>query len=223
MVDEKAWAIIGKDVASAGAKLIAVSKTKPASDILMLHKLGQRAFGENYVQELVGKSVELPKDIEWHFIGHLQSNKVKYIAPFVEWIHGVDSFRLLLEINKEALKNNRVIHVLLQMHIAQEDTKFGLDEKELKELLSYYEAQMESLKNIRICGLMGMASNTDEMGVVRSEYQFLKDIFQHLKETTFLQSPYFTQLSMGMSGDYKTALEEGSTMIRVGSLIFGSR
>jgi PLP dependent protein len=195
--------------------LVAVSKTKPVEDILELYNSGQRDFGENYVQELVDKQAQLPKDIRWHFIGHLQSNKVKHIAPFVHLIHGVDSFGLLKETNKQALKNNRVIDCLLQIHIAQEETKFGLDEKELDELLNTDLNQLRELKNINVTGLMGMASFTDDMEKVRNEFRYLKglsDKYAKLKT-----------LSMGMSGDYKVAIEEGSTMVRIGSLLFGAR
>jgi pyridoxal phosphate enzyme (YggS family) len=183
--------------------------------------MGQRDFGENYVQELVDKQTALPKDIRWHFIGHLQSNKVKYIAPFVQLIHGVDSFKLLKEINKEASKNNRVIDVLLQVHIAQEETKFGLNEEELNLIIQEFE-NLE-MSNIRICGLMGMASFSDDMEKVRREFQYLKMLFtKSAGKFTIHHSP-FTILSMGMSGDYTIAIEEGSTMVRIGSLLFGAR
>ena len=202
------------------ATLVAVSKTKPAEDILDLYNLGQRDFGENYVQELTQKYEQLPKDIRWHFIGHLQSNKVKYIAPFVHLIHGVDSFSLLKEINKQAAKNNRIINCLLQMYIAKEETKFGLDSNELETILS---SGIADLKNIQICGLMGMASFSDNMDLVRSEFRYLKDLFIRTQLTFNIQHSTFNILSMGMSADYKTALEEGSNMIRIGSLLFGSR
>jgi PLP dependent protein len=203
--------------------LVAVSKTKPASDIQELYDLGQRIFGENYVQELTEKQPQLPADIEWHYIGHLQSNKVKYIAPFVSLIHAVDSFRLLQEINKQATKNNRIINVLLQLHIADEETKFGMDEKDITEFMQYYEAQKVNLQNVSVCGLMGMASFTDDEAQVRSEFKKLHNIFQHLKGTHFVFNDEFNTCSMGMSGDYAMAIEEGSTMVRVGSLLFGSR
>jgi hypothetical protein len=200
--------------------LVAVSKTKPAAEILELYQLGHRDFGENYVQELVDKQQQLPADIHWHFIGHLQSNKVKYIAPFVHLIHGVDSLKLLKEINKQALKNNRVIHVLLQVHIAQEETKFGLDEKELEELLSSPELSL--LQNVCIRGLMGMASFSDDTELVRSEFKMLRTIYETRQpQTTF--NLRFEILSMGMSADYRIALEEGSNMVRLGSLLFGAR
>ena len=193
------------------ATLVAVSKTKPIEDIQALHNLGQRDFGENYVQELVDKEMVLPKDIRWHFIGHLQSNKVKYIAPFVHLIHGVDSINLLKEINKEAIKNNRVIDCLLQIHIASEETKFGLDATELNAII----ADSNNYNNVRITGLMGMASFSDNLNLVRSEFKTLQSLYK--------QHPSFSILSMGMSGDYAIAIEEGSNMVRIGSLLFGER
>jgi pyridoxal phosphate enzyme (YggS family) len=202
------------------ATLVAVSKTKPAQDILELYNLGQRDFGENYVQELVGKYEQLPKDIRWHYIGHLQSNKVKYIAPFVHLIHGVDSLSLLKEINKQALKNNRIIDCLLQIHIAKEETKFGLDEHELNKLLELQE--LHELKNMRICGLMGMASFSNNMDLVRAEFNHLKDLFDQYVQPQTTNHKLQT-LSMGMSSDYKIAMEEGSNMVRIGSLLFGER
>lgn len=205
---EKYQAII--DELNSKTTLVAVSKTKPAEDIQELYNLGQRDFGENYVQELVDKEAALPKDIHWHFIGHLQSNKVKYIAPFVNLIHGVDSESLLKEINKQATKNNRIIDCLLQVYIATEETKFGFDETELLNL------KIEGLENIRIKGLMGMASFSDDMNLVRSEFKKLKSLYDKL-------NTQFSILSMGMSGDYKIALEEGSNMVRIGSLLFGER
>jgi hypothetical protein len=189
--------------------LVAVSKTKSVEDIKALYDLGQRDFAENYVQELSDKTEQLPKDINWHFIGHLQSNKVKYIAPYIHLVQSVDSLKLLQEINKQALKNNRVIDCLMQVHIAQEETKFGLDEKELADVL------ISKFANVRICGLMGMASFTDDMNKVRHEFRYLKKLFDKHAE--------LTTLSMGMSSDYKIAIEEGSTMVRIGSLVFGSR
>lgn len=198
------------------ATLVAVSKIKPTSDILELYELGQKDFGENYVQELVDKYNQLPKDIQWHFIGHLQSNKVKYIAPFVHLIHGVDSLKLLQEINKQALKNNRTISCLLQVHIAQEETKFGFDKNEL---LQINWAEVIALKGVEVVGLMGMASFTDDVNIVRNEFKLLKSIFNELQNL----QPSIQTLSMGMSGDYSVAIEEGSTMVRIGSLLFGSR
>jgi pyridoxal phosphate enzyme (YggS family) len=208
-------------------QLVAVSKTKPVSDILELYNLGHRDFGENYVQELVDKQAQLPADIRWHFIGHLQSNKVKFIAPFVHLIHGVDSFKLLKEINKQAAKNDRVIDVLLQMHIAREETKFGLDEGELDELLRHPE--LATLTHVRICGLMGMASFSDNMELVRKEFKYLKSLFDHARQYNLSAAGLSSvncqlqTISMGMSGDYTLAIEEGSTMIRIGSLLFGAR
>jgi len=199
----------------AGVQLVAVSKTRPADQVKALYEWGQRDFGENYVQELVDKQGQLPADIRWHFIGHLQSNKVKYIAPFVHLVHGVDSLRLLQEIDRQAARNNRVIDCLLQVHIAREETKFGLDGPELHQLMKGPEPGQ--LKNIRLRGLMGMASFTDDPGKVREEFKGLKALFD----------TYFTAgdsiLSMGMSGDYRIAIEEGSTMVRIGSLLFGKR
>lgn len=193
------------------ATLVAVSKTKPVADLQEFYDSGQRDFGENYVQELVDKELLLPKAIRWHFIGHLQSNKVKYIAPFVYLIHGVDSFNLLKEINKEAAKNNRVIDCLLQVHIAKEETKFGLDATELSEVMK----ESATLKNVHIAGLMGMASFSDDRTLVRKEFTELRSLYN--------QYSGFSILSMGMSGDYTIAMEEGSNMIRIGSLLFGER
>lgn len=216
---EKYFAII-EELKEKNVSLIAVSKTKPAEDILALYELGQRDFGENYVQELTEKEAQLPKDIRWHFIGHLQSNKAKYIAPFVHLIHGVDSLKLLKEINKQGRKLDRVIHVLLQVHIAQEETKFGFDEQELNALFAA--SEFSTLNNIKVNGLMGMASFTENTEQVRKEFQHLKTVFdqyqQHQTSNFELQI-----LSMGMSGDYTIAIEEGSTMVRIGSLIFGER
>jgi pyridoxal phosphate enzyme (YggS family) len=201
------------------ATLIAVSKTKPIEDIQALYDLGQQDFGENYVQELVDKYDKLPKDIRWHFIGHLQSNKVKYIAPFVHLIHGVDSLSLLKEINKQGLKNNRIIDCLLQIHIAKEETKFGLNSDELEAVLT---GELSALKNISINGLMGMASFSTNIDLVRAEFNYLKSLF--VKYTPLQTANYKLQtLSMGMSSDYKIAIEEGSNMIRIGSLLFGER
>ena len=201
-------------------KLVAVSKTKPISDILEAYNAGQRIFGENKIQELVEKHQLLPKDIEWHMIGHLQRNKVKYMASFVHLIHGVDSLKTLKEINKQALKNNRVINCLLQIKIAKEETKFGLSFDEAKKLVS--SEDFKNLSNINIKGLMGMASFTEDETIIRAEFKNLKNFFNNLKNqnsTNF--NP--TIISMGMSGDYQIAIEEGSTMVRVGSAIFGNR
>lgn len=205
--------------------LVAVSKTKSVEDILELYHLGQRDFGENYVQELVEKYEQLPKDIRWHFIGHLQSNKVKLIAPFLSLIQSVDSEKLLKEINKQARKNERVIDCLLQVHIAKEETKFGLDEHELEEIreaTNNTDEEIENYKNICIKGLMGMASFTDDDRVVRQEFGVLKSLFEKYQALS-LQPSAFSILSMGMSGDYKIAIEEGSNMVRIGSLLFGER
>jgi len=205
----------------ASVSLIAVSKTKPVSDLSIAYKAGQRHFGENKVQELTEKSEQLPKDIHWHMIGHLQSNKVKYIAPFVHLIHTVDSLKLLIEINKQAQKNDRVISCLLQFYIAQEETKFGLNLEEAEELLTSNE--FLSLKNIQIAGVMGMASFVDDQDQIRKEFQHLKSIFEAIKNEHFKTNLDFKEISMGMSGDYKIAIEEGSTLIRVGSSIFGGQ
>lgn len=221
MIDESAYGRILSELKD--ATLVAVSKTKPVEDIKALYDLGQRDFGENYVQELTEKYEAVPKDIRWHFIGHLQSNKVKYIAPFVHLVHGVDSFKLLQEISKHGLKNNKVIDVLLQVHIAEEETKFGLDEKEVFELLEYYQAQQGALQGVRVCGLMGMASNTEDEKITREEFRTLKGLFDNLRQVQFLGKSYFNILSVGMSSDYRLALEYGSTMVRIGSLLFGNR
>jgi len=205
----------------ANIKLVAVSKTKPNEDILAAYNSGHKIFGENKVQDLVNKFEELPKDIEWHFIGHPQSNKVKFIAPFVYMIHGVDSLKLLKVINKEALKNSRVVNCLLQFHIAEESTKFGLLLDEAIEIL--VSAEFKSLKNIAIAGVMGMATYTDDKNQIKKEFHLLKNIFNSLKNEYFSDSEIFREISMGMSGDFPIAIEEGSTLIRVGSKIFGAR
>lgn len=201
--------------------LVAVSKTKPPELIMDAYKAGQRIFGENKAQELADKSEILPKDIEWHMIGHLQRNKVKYIAPFVSLIHGVDSLRLLRAINKEGVKNERVIPCLLQIHIASEETKFGLDEDELYQL--FESEDYRGFQNIRIRGLMGMATFTDDENKVSSEFRKLKTIFDNVKQKYFKGDELFSILSMGMSGDYHIALNEGSNMVRIGSAVFGER
>jgi len=211
---------IKQQLQSANVSLVAVSKTKPAEDIQALYDLGQRNFGENYVQELVDKQQQLPADIHWHFIGHLQSNKVKYIAPFVHLIHGIDSLKLLKEVNKQALKNNRVINCLLQVHIAQEETKFGFDEQEL---LGIELAELSQLNNVKVIGLMGMASFTEDMDNVRAEFKTLKTLFHKFSAKLSAVNQQLSTLSMGMSSDYKVAIEEGSTMVRIGSLLFGAR
>jgi len=224
-VNKEAYQSIRQELDAKQVTLVAVSKIQPIEAILKLYELGQRDFGENYVQELVDKQAALPKDIRWHFIGHLQSNKVKYLAPFVQLIHGVDSLKLLKEINKEAKKNNRVIDVLLQVYIAQEETKFGLNEEELHSIIQEFDtdSNREKMTNVRVCGLMGMASFSDDLEKVRSEFRYLKMLFnKSADEFTTHHSP-FTILSMGMSGDYKIAIEEGSNMVRIGSLLFGAR
>lgn len=201
--------------------LVAVSKTKPNEDILAAYEVGQRIFGENKVQDLTRKYEELPKDIEWHFIGHPQTNKVKYIASFVGLIHGVDSLKLLKIIDKEAEKNQRKIRCLLQFHIARESTKFGLDEPEADGILSSDE--FKDLKHVQVAGVMGMATYTDDHDQIRNEFRTLRNIFTSLKNKYFSDSNTFCEISMGMSDDYPIAVEEGSTMIRVGSKIFGER
>ncbi|MDG1915375.1 MAG: YggS family pyridoxal phosphate-dependent enzyme [Crocinitomix sp.] len=202
-------------------KLVAVSKTKPVPMLEEAYEAGQRHFGENRVQELEEKYTVLPKDVKWHMIGHLQSKKVKKIAPFVHLIHGVDSFKLLREINKQAFKNERTINCLFQFHIAQEATKFGLSFEEVEEILK--SDAFSSLNNIRVCGVMGMATLTDSLEQIHAEFRALKEIFDEIKSKFSAQFPHFTEISMGMSGDYEIAIEEGSTMIRLGSSIFGSR
>ncbi|MFV0599354.1 MAG: YggS family pyridoxal phosphate-dependent enzyme [Bacteroidales bacterium] len=202
-------------------KIIAVSKTHPKEMIQEVYDFGHRVFGENKAQEMTDKYEALPKDIEWHMIGHLQTNKVKYIAPFVSMIHSVDSLKLLKEIDKEAIRNNRVIDYLLQIDIANEDTKFGMLEKEAIELLS--SEDFAQLKNIRTCGVMGIGSITDNINKTRQEFKNLKVTFLTLKEKFFKNEDYFTEISMGMSSDYDIAIEEGSTIVRIGSLIFGQR
>lgn len=213
-VDLPAYLQLNKELNSRQVTLVAVSKIKPVEDIRTLYEAGQRDFGENYVQELCDKQLQLPADIRWHFIGHLQSNKVKYIAPFVHLIHGVDSESLLKEIDKQARKNNRVIDCLLQMHIAREETKFGLDKSELTALLP----KLPNYPNVRIAGLMGMASFSNDKQLVRSEFNSLAQTFQTLQTLQTAQT-----LSMGMSGDYPIAIEAGSNMVRIGSLLFGAR
>ncbi len=220
-VNEIVFKQIAEELSAKHATLVAVSKTKPAIDIQQLYDLGQRDFGENYVQEIVEKQAVLPADIRWHFIGHLQSNKVKYLAPFVYMIHGVDSLKLLTEINRQALKNNRIIPVLLQVHIALEETKFGLDEDELNEMMN----ALPGLPNITLKGLMGMASFTDDHDIVRQEFRRLKALYEKINILYAALFPglQLTTLSMGMSADYHIALEEGSNMVRIGSLLFGTR
>ncbi len=202
-------------------KLVAVSKTKPPEIIEEAYKSGHKIFGENKVQELVQKYSILPKDIEWHFIGHLQSNKTKYLVPFVSMIHGIDSFKILKSVDKEAVKVNRIIPCLLQFHIAKESTKFGLSEEEGIEILE--SVTFRSMRNICIAGVMGMATYTSDITIIRDEFRTLKSIFLKIKERYFRNSAEFKEISMGMSDDYVTAVEEGSTIVRIGSKIFGSR
>ncbi len=202
-------------------KLVAVSKTKPNTAISEAYEAGQRIFGENKVQEMTEKYPNLPEDIEWHMIGHLQRNKVKYIAPFVSLIHSVDSLKLLKEINKQAAKNERIIKILLQIHIAEEDSKFGLDRNELFELL--HNIELPELNNIEIVGLMGMATFTDDKEQIRREFKSLKSMFDEMEKTNLSDNVNVSEISMGMSGDYQIAIEEGSTLVRIGSSIFGSR
>ena len=205
----------------AGVRLVAVSKFKPAEDISALYQHGQRVFGENHAQEMKAKHEILPQDIEWHFIGHLQTNKVKYLAPYVSLIHSIDSLDLLKEVNKHAVKNNRVIPCLLQFHIADEETKFGFTFEECAEMLN--SSEFQELKNVKIHGVMGMATFTDDQEQVRGEFRHLHQIFQDLKVQYFAQEPDFKEISMGMSEDYPIAIEEGSTLVRIGSAIFGPR
>lgn len=201
--------------------LVAVSKTKPVADLMEAYNAGQRIFGENKVQEMTEKWEQMPKDIEWHMIGHVQTNKVKYMAPYVSLVHGVDSLKLLAEINRQAAKHQRVISCLLQMHIAEEDTKFGLDENELDSLLK--SEDFREMQNIKISGLMGMATFTDNEAQISKEFRHLKAIFDRLKQLPGTQNFKPETLSMGMSGDYQIAIDCGSTMVRIGSSIFGSR
>jgi pyridoxal phosphate enzyme (YggS family) len=202
--------------------LVAVSKTKPVADLMEAYDAGQRIFGENKIQEMTDKWEVMPKDIEWHMIGHVQTNKVKFMAPYVSLIHGVDSLKLLQEINKQAAKNNRIIDCLLQVYIAEEESKFGLDEQELEELLKLVQNDKDNFKNLRIVGLMGMATFTENKNQIEKEFKHLKTIFDKYKT---LNTEHFqlNTLSMGMSGDYQLAISCGSTMVRIGSSIFGSR
>ena len=205
----------------AHVRLVAVSKTKPVEMIQAAYEAGQRDFGENKAQDLAAKYPQLPQDIRWHFIGHLQTNKVKYIAPFVSLIHAADSLKILKEINKQAVKNHRIIDFLLEFHIAREESKFGLTMEAAEKIM--HSEEYGQLKNIRLCGVMGMATYTDDTEQIRSEFRQLKGIFQELKEKYFSGTPHFKEISMGMSGDYPIAIEEGATLVRVGSKIFGAR
>ena len=202
-------------------RLVAVSKFHPNEALQEAYNAGQRIFGESKVQEMTQKYESLPKDIEWHFIGHLQTNKIKYMAPYVAMIHGVDSFKLLVEINKQAAKAGRIIPCLLQIHIAQEETKFGFSFEECRQMLASDE--WKNLKNISLCGVMGMATNTDNEDEIRKEFQSLGCFFQEIKQEFFREEPTFKEISMGMSDDYPIAIEYGSTLVRVGSRIFGNR
>jgi len=218
-INKEQYLTIKEQLASQGVELIAVSKTKPNEDVQALYDMGHRAFGENYVQELVDKQASLPKDILWHFIGHLQSNKVKYIAPFVHLIHGVDSEKLLQEINKQGAKQNKIINCLLQVHIATEETKFGFDGPALHEFLT--SGRVSNYPNVRIGGLMGMASFSDDQVLLNEEFSLLKSYFDKAKLA--FPAGQFDTLSMGMSSDYRLAISKGSTMVRIGSLLFGAR
>lgn len=222
-VNIEAYKKISRELNEKKITLVAVSKTKPAEDIKELYDLGQRDFGENYVQELTDKHAQLPEDIRWHFIGHLQSNKIKYIAPFVHLIHGVDSQKLLQEINKHGIKLNRTINCLLQVHIAQEETKFGFDEEELSALLLSIKNNELNTSHVSICGLMGMASFTDDKEQVIKEFEFLKSVFDKSSSLLNGTNHYIETLSMGMSADYGVAVANGGTMVRIGSLLFGER
>ena len=202
-------------------KLVAVSKTKPVEDLKEAYAAGQRIFGENKVQEMTEKQSRLPEDIEWHMIGHLQSNKVKYIAPYVSLIHSIDSLKLLKEVNKQGNKNNRILKVLLQIHIAEEDTKFGLDKNELFELI--HSDEISEFENVEIVGFMGMATFTEDKDQIRKEFRALKSLYDETLEQNLPSIFNLSEISMGMSGDYQIAIEEGSTLIRVGSSIFGDR
>lgn len=202
-------------------KLVAISKTKPVDIILEAYHSGQKILGENKVQELIEKQPQLPDDIQWHFVGHLQRNKVKYLAPFVHMIHSVDSLRLLKEINKQALKNKRIINCLLQFHIAEEESKFGLNLEEAKDLIN--SEAYPRFQNVKVMGVMGMATFTEDEEQIRKEFKMLKNTFDFLKENYFRENAGFKEISMGMTNDYTIAIEEGSTMVRIGSAIFGER
>ncbi len=221
-VDQSNYTSILQELQATHTTLIAVSKTKPVEDLTALYALGQRDFGENYVQELVGKQPVLPADIRWHFIGHLQSNKVKYIAPFVHLIHGVDSLKLLEAIDKEGRKLGKVINCLLQVHIAAEETKFGFDLPEAR-LVAASCLLEKKLPHVQLAGLMGMATFTEDLAVVEKEFRSLKALYDEIRETHADHADQFNTLSMGMSGDYQLAIQCGSNMVRIGSLIFGSR
>jgi PLP dependent protein len=212
---------IQQELTEKQVKLVAVTKTFPPEVVREAIEAGHTIFGENKVQELMGKAPQLPHDVEWHLIGHLQRNKVKFIAPFIHTIQSIDSLKLLMEVDKQAKANNRTINCLIQIHIAQEETKFGLNSEEAVELLESKE--YKEMKNIRICGLMGMATFTEDEKLIRSEFRYLKNLFNTFKKEYFANDPTFNELSMGMSSDYKIAIEEGSTIVRIGSAIFGVR
>jgi PLP dependent protein len=221
MINKSALEQITHNLQTHKTKLIAVTKTHPVDILQEAYDIGLRSFGENKVQELVAKAEVLPTDIEWHLIGHLQSNKVKYIAPFIYMIHSVDSFKLLQEINKEAKKNNRIIKCLLQIYIANEETKFGLDQTELTALLN--NPELEGLENIHIEGLMGMATNTEDQSIIKSEFESLTSLFNDISKSVTKKNIDWKEISMGMTSDYLIAAEAGSTMVRIGSALFGSR
>jgi pyridoxal phosphate enzyme (YggS family) len=221
-VNKAAYEKLMGEMQISGATLIAVSKTKPSADIMELYALGHRDFGENYVQELVKKQAELPEDIRWHFIGHLQSNKIKMIAPYVHLIHGVDSIKLLEAIDKEGRKLNKKINCLLQVHVATEETKFGLDLVEARQAAAMYFIE-KKYPNVGLCGIMGMASFSEDEALLKQEFGALKTLYDEIKSLYGTDAADFNTLSMGMSGDYPIALASGSNMIRVGSLLFGAR
>ncbi|MBS1742891.1 MAG: YggS family pyridoxal phosphate-dependent enzyme [Bacteroidetes bacterium] len=222
-VNTEGYKKIKKELDEQSVLLVAVSKTKPVADIVEMYNMGQRDFGENYVQELVDKVQQLPQDIRWHFIGHLQSNKIKYIAPFVHLIHGVDTEKLLSAINKQAVKINRVIPVLLQVYISKDETKFGFDEKELEVLVEKISGNKNEFTNVDIRGLMGMASFTEDNALITAEFESLKKIFDKVQPRLSECGYSFTEISMGMSADYRFAVAAGSTIVRIGSLLFGER
>lgn len=223
MITADAFHALTQSLAPSGTRLVAVSKFQSVEKIRALYDLGQRDFGENYAQELAEKAPQLPSDIRWHFIGHLQKNKVKYIAPFVHLIHSVDSYELLAEIQKRAAKEDRVIDVLLELKVAEEATKHGLGETEIIRLLDQLDAQADGFGNIRVCGLMAMASFTSDEAQLSKEFTRAQTAFNHFKSTYFFLKPYFNTLSMGMSGDYKLAIAHGSTLVRIGTMLFGRR
>ncbi len=223
MIDATQFQALLQELAPTRTQLIAVSKFQPIEKIQALYDLGQRDFGENYAQELAEKAALLPTDIRWHFIGHLQRNKVKYIVPFTTLIHSVDSYDLLAEIEKRAARSGRVQDVLLELKVAAEDSKHGLGETDLVRLLDQLDAQADAFQHIRICGLMAMASFTDDTGQLKEEFTRARTAFHHFKATYFFTKPYFDTLSMGMSGDYQLAMQHGSTMVRIGTMLFGRR